>query len=78
MKRSEDESRPVNKFLDESESFKTLSELQKIFLEKFWNFEELLQIMLSVKHPDMATKITFKDFERIVSYCVGTNKYSAF
>lgn len=27
MKRSEDDSKPVNKFLDETESFKTLSEL---------------------------------------------------
>jgi hypothetical protein len=57
MKRSENDNKTVNKFVDETEAFRNFTEIKDLFHDKFFSFEELLQTMIATTRPGYETKL---------------------
>ena len=77
MKRSEDE-KPVNKFVDITEPSRNFQEIKSIFKDKFFTFEELLQVMFQDSKTTMQARVTLKELEKAVIFCCGRSKFSTF
>lgn len=53
MKRSDDDSKPVPKFVDTTEPSRNFQEIKQHFLKKYFTFEELLQVMFLDAKPSL-------------------------
>jgi hypothetical protein len=53
MKRSDDDNKPVPKFVDTTEPLRNFQEIKQLFLKKYFTFEELLQVMFLDAKPSL-------------------------
>ena len=76
MRRSDNEEKD-RIFVDDSEHKQNEQEIKETFLLKASSFEELLATMGLVK-PGNEGKITYEDFNKVVSHYCGRTKFSSF
>jgi len=75
MRNSEAEQREKAKFIVEDEYVENTQKIKEMFLEKAFNFEDVLAVMGNSK-PGFADKVNFDDFSKVVVHYCGTSMFS--